>query len=214
MIKGEKEIAGIYVTHNPLEKFSSEITKVSNTTILAIQNKEFKGEVIKLGGVVTEFTRRTSQERRRLRRDLFRGPERPHQGAVLQGPLGDAGKGAEGRRALFPGGRSRSRRHGEEANIYLENLQELEAMLKKKARKIVITIGYDQIDETFNDKLKQKLEKNRDSVPYMIVINHADSARVVINSEAGQGDQRHRLDEEGHRETDRARIPSRSFSRP
>jgi DNA polymerase-3 subunit alpha len=62
MIKGEKEIAGIYVTHNPLEKFSSEISKVSNTTILAIQNKEFKGELIKLGGMVTEFTRRTSKK--------------------------------------------------------------------------------------------------------------------------------------------------------
>ena len=59
MIKGEREIAGIYVTQNPLEKFSSEISKVSNTTILAIQNYEFKGEIIKLGGVVTEFTRRT-----------------------------------------------------------------------------------------------------------------------------------------------------------
>ncbi|HEX7503189.1 MAG TPA: hypothetical protein VF451_07185, partial [Acidobacteriota bacterium] len=75
----------------------------------------------------------------------------------------------------------------EETSIYLENLQELEGMLKKKARKIVITIDYEQINEGFNDKLKQKLEKNRDSVPYMIVINHPDNARVVINSEAGQG---------------------------
>ncbi len=62
MIKGEKEVAGIYVSHNPLEKFSSEITKVSNTTILAIQTHDFKGEVIKLGGVVTEFSRRTSKK--------------------------------------------------------------------------------------------------------------------------------------------------------
>jgi hypothetical protein len=60
-------------------------------------------------------------------------------------------------------------------------------MLKKKARKIVITINYDQIDENFNEKLKQKLEKNQDSVPYMIVINRADNARVVMNSEPGQG---------------------------
>jgi hypothetical protein len=60
-------------------------------------------------------------------------------------------------------------------------------MLKKKARKIVISINYDQIDENFNEKLQQKLEKNRDSVPYMIIINHADNARVVINSETGQG---------------------------
>ena len=86
-------------------------------------------------------------------------------------------------------------------------------MLKKKARKIVITIHYDQIDEGFNDKLKQKLEKNRDSVPYMIVINHADSARVVINSEAGPGHPRHRLDEERHREADRPEFHRDPFLR-
>jgi DNA polymerase-3 subunit alpha len=190
MIKGEKEIAGIYVTHNPLEKFSSEISKVSNTTILAIQNYEFKGEVIKLGGVVTEFERRTSKKgdpygeiyfedlTGRIKVLCFKD-----RWAALEKELkADVPYFLEGR-SHFRGAESEN----EETSIYLENLQELEGMLKKKARKIVITIDYEQIDESFNEKLKQKLEKNRDSVPYMIVINHPDSARVVINSESGQG---------------------------
>ena len=156
------------------------------------------------------------EKRRRLRRDLFRGPDRAHQGALLQGPLGGPGKGAEGRRPLFPGGaqpfpRRRFRERGDQ--LYLENLQELEAMLKKKARKIVITINYDQIDEGFNEKLKQKLEKNRDSVPYMIVINHADNARVVINCRAGPGRPRHRLDEKRHRKADRPEFHRDPFLR-
>ncbi len=184
MIKGEKEIAGIYVTHNPLEKFSSEISKVSNSTILAIQNKEFKGEIIKLGGVVTEFTPRTSKKGDAYGEIFFEDLSGRIKVLCFKDRWAALEKNLRLDIPYFLEGRIPE---NEEANIYLESLQELEAMLKKKARKIVITISYDQIDETFNDKLQQKLEKNRDSVPYMIVINHADNARVVINSESGQG---------------------------
>jgi DNA polymerase III alpha subunit len=184
MIKGEKEIAGIYVTRNPLEKFSSEISKVSNTTILAIQNHEFKGEIIKLGGVVTEFTPRLSKKGDAYGEIFFEDLSGRIKVLCFKDRWAALEKNLHLDVPYFLEGRMPE---SEEANIYLENLQELEAMLKKKARKIVITINYDQIDEGFNDKLKQKLEKNRDSVPYIIVINHADNARVVINSEPGQG---------------------------
>jgi DNA polymerase III subunit alpha len=184
MIKGEKEIAGIYVTHNPLEKFSSEISKVSNTTILAIQNKEFKGDIIKLGGVVTEFTPRTSKKGDAYGEIFFEDLSGRIKVLCFKDRWAALEKNLHLDVPYFLEGRMPE---SEEANIYLESLQELEAMLKKKARKIVITISYDQIDENFNEKLQQKLEKNRDSVPYMIVINHAENARVVINSEAGQG---------------------------
>jgi len=184
MIKGEKEIAGIYVTHNPLEKFSSEISKVSNTTILAIQNKEFKGEIIKLGGVVTEFTPRTSKKGDAYGEIFFEDLSGRIKVLCFKDRWAALEKNLRLDVPYFLEGRMPE---SEETNIYLESLQELEAMLKKKARKIVITINYDQINENFNEKLQQKLEKNRDSVPYMIVINHADNARVVINSESGQG---------------------------
>jgi DNA polymerase-3 subunit alpha len=184
MIKGEKEIAGIYVTHNPLEKFSSEISKVSNTTVLALQSKEFKGEIIKLGGVVTEFTPRTSKKGDAYGEIFFEDLSGRIKVLCFKDRWAALEKNLRLDVPYFLEGRMPE---SEEANIYLENLQELEAVLKKKARKILITINYDQIDESFNEKLQQKLEKNRDSVPYMIVINHADNARVVINSEAGQG---------------------------
>jgi len=190
MIKGEKEIAGIYVTHNPLEKFSSEISKVSNTTILAIQNGEFKGEIIKLGGVVTEFARRTSKKGDAYGEIYFEDLTGRIKVLCFKDRWAVLEKELRADLPYFLEGRSHSRgadAENEETSIYLENLQELEGALKKKARKIVITIDYEQIDEGFNDKLKLKLEKNRDSVPYMIVINHPDSARVVINSEPGQG---------------------------
>ncbi len=189
MIKGEKEIAGIYVTHNPLEKFSSEISKVSNTTILAIQNKDFKGEMIKLGGVVTEFERRTSKKGEAYGEIYFEDLTGRIKVLCFKDRWKDLEKELKADLPYFLEGRNHSSGNDAESEetIYLENLQELEGMLKKKARKIVITIQYEQIDESFNERLKLKLERNRDSVPYMIVINHPDSARVVINSEPGQG---------------------------
>ncbi len=188
MIKGEREIAGIYVSHNPLEKFSGEIRKVSNTSVMAIQTREFKGETIKLGGVVTEFARRTSKKGEAYGEIFFEDLTGRIKVLCFKDRWRDLEKELRVDVPYFLEGRSRSGGDAEgEETIYLENLQELEAVLKRKARKIVITIGYEQIDEAFNERLQQKLEKNRDSVPYMIVVNHPDSARVVINSEPGAG---------------------------
>ncbi len=189
MIKGEKEIAGIYLTRNPLEKFSSEIRKVSNTSVMAIQTREFKGEAIKLGGVVTEFARRTSKKGDAYGEIFFEDLTGRIKVLCFKDRWRELEKELKTDVPYYLEGRARAGGSGDEGEetIYLENLQELEALLKKKARKIVITIGYEQIDEAFNDKLQQKLEKNRDSVPYMVVVNHPDSARVVINSEPGVG---------------------------
>ena len=189
MIKGEKEIAGIYVSHNPLEKFSSEIRKVSNTSVMAVQTHEFKGEMIKLGGVVTEFARRTSKKGDAYGEIFFEDLTGRIKVLCFKDRWRELEKVLKVDVPYFLEGRSRSggSDNDSEETVYLENLQELEALLKKKARKIVITIGYEQINEAFNDKLQQKLEKNRDSVPYMVIVNHPDGARVVINSESGQG---------------------------
>ncbi|MBN2345481.1 MAG: hypothetical protein JXO51_03760, partial [Candidatus Aminicenantes bacterium] len=190
MIKGEKEIAGIYLTRNPLEKYSREIAKVSNTSIQAVQNKEFKGEVIKLGGVVTEFARRTSKKGDVYGEIYFEDLTGRIKVLCFKERWAALEKELKADLPYFLEGRTRAGgadAENEETTIYLENLQELEGTLKKKARKIVITIDYEQIDEGFNERLKLRLEKNRDSVPYMVVINHPDQARVVINSEPGQG---------------------------
>jgi DNA polymerase-3 subunit alpha len=62
IIKHEKEVAGIYITFNPLEKFRDEIIKVSNTDIASIMAGEFKNEIIRIGGVVTEITQKKSKK--------------------------------------------------------------------------------------------------------------------------------------------------------
>jgi len=72
-------------------------------------------------------------------------------------------------------------------NIFLENIERLEEVVRKKARKIVIKINYDMLTDAFNRELKEKIAQNRDSVPYLIVVNRADGKRALIDSIEGDG---------------------------
>ena len=184
IIQGEKEVAGIYISHNPIERFANEITKVSNTTVLAILNKEFEGEVVKLGGVLTEVNERKSRKGDGYG-ELF---IEDLSGRIKVLAFKDKWENfRQNIRVDLPYYLEARIPDTEDATLYLENLTELESLLKKKVRKVLITIRYTQIDESFNEKLKQKLERHKDSVPYMIVICREDGYRVVMNSEDGEG---------------------------
>ncbi|MCK4762369.1 MAG: DNA polymerase III subunit alpha [Candidatus Aminicenantes bacterium] len=186
IIKGEKEITGIYISHNPLEKYRSEIRKVSNTDIAQIEAGEFNKEVVKLGGVITEVKQIKSKKGTfygslffedlsgRIKILAFKDKwEKLKDTVKLDFPYF-----IEGRLPV-----------GDEQNdsIFLENITELEAALKKKARKIVIQVKYEWLSAEFNRKLKARIDANRDSVPYLIIINRPDGQRAGVMSEAGEG---------------------------
>ena len=78
-------------------------------------------------------------------------------------------------------------RDDKEINIYLENLIELDVFLRKKARKIIIKINYQQINKTFNEKLNNLIDRNRDTTPYLIVIHRPDGYRTIVRSEENSG---------------------------
>jgi len=195
MIKGEKEVAGIYITRNPLEKFQREIKKISNTTIAAINSGDFKGDVVRIGGVVTSFTNRKSRKgtfygelffedltgrikilvfsKKNRRSDYKNG----NNGSLSWDELRDD---IEVDRPYYLKGRLPE--NGDSAkNIYLEELVELENFLKKNARKIMIKIDYDDLDEAFSEKLKVKLSNHKDSTPcYLVVVNREKNEKTVI----------------------------------
>jgi DNA polymerase-3 subunit alpha len=186
IIRHEKEIAGMYITYNPLEKYRNEIEKVSNTTIAKIEAGEFGNEVVKLGGVITDYTQRKSKKGAfygelffqdlsgrmkvlafkdkwsQLKEDIL--ADHPY---FLEGRLPDSGDA--------------------NPNIYLEQLVDLEDFLRKSARKVLIKLNYDQLNDQFNEALKQRLDWNSDSVPYLIVIKSADGKRVFVKSDEGEG---------------------------
>jgi len=184
IIQGEREIAGIYISHNPIEKFATEITKVSNTNVSAIHNHEFQGETVKLGGVVTSIVERKSKKGDSYGELFFEDLTGRIKVLAFKDRWEKAKADIKVDQPYFLEGRLPD---NEEPNIYLESLIELETLLKKKARKVLISIPYSMINETFNEKLRQKLEKHKDSVPYLLAVVQADGYRVILNSETGEG---------------------------
>lgn len=199
IIKFEKEVAGIYISHNPLEKFQNDIKKVSNTTISDIN--EFKGERVKLGGVITEATQRKSKKgdfygelyfedlTGRIKVLVFTRKKknnnhtRQNSQRISWDDIKDQLKldFPYYLEALLPDNNDTI------PNLYLEKLVELETFLKKKARKIQIKIAYSLLTPEFYEKLVAKFEKNSDSVPYEIMVIRDDGYQATIRPPEGTG---------------------------
>lgn len=186
IIRYEKEIAGIYITFNPLEKFRNEIRKSANTTVARIESGEFNGDSVRMGGVVTEFTQRKSKKGALYGELYFQDLTGRMKVLVFKDKWAQLKENLKEDHPYFLEGRLPD--NGDSSpNVYLETLSDLEAFLKKQARKIVIHLRHSQLTGDFSEKLSQKLKQNRDSVPYMIVIDTEDGYRTIINSEEGQG---------------------------
>jgi DNA polymerase-3 subunit alpha len=199
IIKYEKEVAGIYISHNPLEKFQNEIRKVSNTTISQIQ--EFKGEQVKLGGVITEANQRKSKRgdfygelffedlTGRIKVLVFNRKKRNNNYARQNGQRASWDEIKDQLKLDFPYYLEALLPDNDDTvpNLYLEKLVELETFLKKQARLVRIKIAYGLLTPEFNEKLTEKFEKNRDSVPYVLEVLTEDGYRTVIRSPQGTG---------------------------
>jgi len=196
MIQGEKEIAGMYITRNPIEKYKNEIKKISNTNIASVNSGEFKGEIVRIGGVVTSFKQRKSRKGTlygelyfedfsgRIKLLVFSKPKRN----------GYRNNGNDERvnwddirddlKLDFPYYmKGRIPENGDmNKNIYVEELIELDVLLKKRARKIMIAINYAMLTDEFSEDLKKKMEKYADSTPTYLVILKENKERVVIKS--------------------------------
>ncbi len=186
IIQGEKEITGIYISHNPLEKYKKEIRKVSNTTISRIDTKEFKGELVKLGGMITQYKQKKSKKGEFYAELYFEDLTGRIKILTFKDKWENLKKDIKLDHPYFLEGRL-PLRDDRETNIYLENIVGLELFLRKKARKIIIKINYQQLTKSFNEKLNNLIDKNRDAVPYLIVINRSDGYRTIVSSSEDQG---------------------------
>ncbi|MCP5053586.1 MAG: DNA polymerase III subunit alpha [bacterium] len=186
IIKHEKEVAGIYITFNPLEKYRNEIKKASNTTIARIEAGEYRGEIVRMGGVISGYTQRKSKKGSFYGEVYFEDLSGRMKVLVFKDKWTQLRDTIKEDFPYFLEGRLPD--NGDtNPNVYLETLTELEPFLKKQARKVIIRLKYDQLSKSFTEKLNERLHENRDSVPYMIVIDTEDGFRSVINSEPGRG---------------------------
>jgi len=179
IIKNEREVAGIYITYNPLEKYRDEIKKISNTDITTIESGEFKNEKVRIGGVINEFTQRKSKKGAYYGELYFEDLTGRIKVLVFKDKWTQLREEIKADFPYFLEGRLPD--NGDSTpNLYLESLTPLESHLKKQARRIIIKLKYDQLNDSFYDELMEKLHDNRDSVPYMIAVYTADGYRVCI----------------------------------
>ena len=180
IIKNEREVAGIYITYNPLEKFRDEIRKASNTDIATIEAGEFKNEMVRIGGVITEAEQRKSKKGAFYGELFFEDLTGRIKVLVFKDKWAQLKDELKADFPYFLEGRMPD--NGDAIpNLYLESLTPLETHLKKQARRIIIKLKYDQLNDTFMDELMEKLRENRDSVPYMLAVYTDDGYRVSIN---------------------------------
>jgi len=178
-------VAGIYITFNPLEKFRDEITKVSNTDIASIMAGEFKNEIIRIGGVVTEITQKKSKKGAFYGELFFEDLTGRIKILVFKDKWAQLKEEIKMDFPYFLEGRLPE--NGDSTpNIYLENLTDLESFLKKQARKIIIKLNHEQLSDSFMDEFLEKLEANKDTVPYLVVI-YKNGYRITMNSDTGHG---------------------------
>lgn len=186
VIKYEKEIAGIYVTFNPLEKYRTDLEKSSNTTIAAIEDGEFKSEMVKIGGVLSEIAQRKSKKGDLYGELFFEDLTGRMKVLVFKDKWAQIKTGLKEDFPYFMEGRLPDN-DDTNPSIYLETLTPLEEFLKKQARRVVIKLKYDDLTESFMDELAEKIQDNHDSVPFMITVSTPDNYRIIINAQEGQG---------------------------
>ena len=196
LIQGEKEMAGMYITRNPLEKYRNEIQKSSNTTISAINSGEFKGEIVRLSGVVTSVKQRKSRKGTLYGELYFEDLTGRIKLLIFskQKKNGSRNNGIDARvdwddikedlKLDFPYFlKGRIPDNGDSnKNIYVEELRELDELLKKNARKIMITIDYSVLNDSFSEELKKKMDAFADSTPTYLIVIKENKERVIIQS--------------------------------
>jgi DNA polymerase-3 subunit alpha len=181
IIKYEKEIAGIYITFNPLEKYRDEIEKVSNTDIARVEAREFKGEAVHLGGVITEFTQRISKKGSAYGELFFEDLSGRMKVLVFKDKWSLLKDQVKEDHPYFLEARLPDSDESN-PNLYLESLTDLETFLKKQARRVVLKMDYEQLNDRLLDRLMEKIGAHKDSVPYLAALYTPDGFRVTIGA--------------------------------
>ncbi len=178
LIQGEKEIAGMYLTHNPIERFSNEIQKISNTDINHIVSGEFTGEKVKIGGAFTSISQRKSKTGNFYGEMFFEDLSGRIKVLAFKKSWENFRDIVQSDVPYFLEGRLPE---GEEAtSIFLEDITPLEEFLHKKARKVFVKMDHKDLTDEFSDKLFKLLEKHEGTTPYKLAIYMPDGKNVSL----------------------------------
>ena len=184
LIANEKEIAGIYITINPLDKYSRELDRISNTRVIDILEDEFNNSTVRIGGVITEIKSKRSKKNEEYGTLMFEDLSGRIEVLVFKDKWQKFKNELKKDRPYFLIGKLSNNGNGGNKTLYFDDIFDLEEYLKKEAKKIVIKIDYDLLkSDTFFERLKKKIDNNRDSVGYYFLIMYEDGSKVVLEPE-------------------------------
>jgi len=181
LIANEKEIAGIYITINPLDKYSKELDRVSNTKITDIMENEFRNSTVRIGGVITEIKTKRSKKNEEYGNLIFEDLSGRIEVLVFKDRWKNFKDKLKKDYPYFLIAKLSNNGNGGNKSLYFEDIFELDEYLKKEAKKIVIKIDYKLLnDDTFFTRLKKKISNNKDSVSYYFLIYYEDGSKVTL----------------------------------
>ncbi len=199
IIKGEKEITGIYISQHPLDRYVKEIKKLSNTSISELI--DFKGKSVKLIGVITAFTQKKSKKGtfygnlffedltgrvpilvfNNSRKSWHNRNGNNHETKVTWDDIKqdlevDTPYYIEGQ---VPDNDSNS------VDLYLSKITKLDDFINKEAKKIFIKIDYSFLkNEVTGEYLDKILTEYKGKTPYqIIIIDKVKKYKIIIEND-------------------------------
>ncbi len=198
IIKGEKEITGIYISQHPLESYHKEIKKLSNTSISNLA--DFKSNTVKLVGVITEFNQKRSKKGTfygniffedltgRQSILVFNNTRKPwnkngNQNSEKKVTWDEIKQNLEVDTPYYIEGQ-KSDSDNENPDLYLNKIVKLDDFINKEAKRVFIKVDYSCIDDDFTDKLNETLTNNIGKIPYrIIIIDKIEKHKTIIESD-------------------------------
>jgi len=199
IIKGEKEITGIYISQHPLDNYIKDIKKLSNTAISELN--EFKGNTVKLVGVITSFTQKKSKKGTfygsmffedltgRVPILVFNSSRRQwnngngYQNGNSSVNWDDIKQDLEVDIPYYIEG-SIPENDNNNTDLYLNKIIKLEEFMDKEMKRIIIKLDYSKLENSLIDDLNEIITKNKGKTPYQIIIIDKEKGyKTVIDSE-------------------------------
>ena len=184
IVQYEREISGIYLSYNPVEKFEHELKRIANCTSARLG--DFNGDSVRLGGVFTQIKELTARKNKKKYGELF---FEDLTGRVKILAFNQIWKDYRDKIAIDKPFFivASLKRSDQETVLFLESAVPFEEYLQKKAEAVIIHFPSHLITRRFIRDLKKALEKNRASTPYRIYIQTGDQKQVVLNPLEEQG---------------------------
>ena len=185
VLNKEREVIGLYISSNPLDKFGFIIRRMCQVDLSALQDlTPHKGTEFSVAGVVTSVTPMTTKDGRRYARFVLEDYNTNHEFTLFSKDYERMGMLIEQNNFLFIKGRVQPRpyREPEELEYKILSIQHL-ADVAESITTIRIELDINDVCTTLTEMLLDKFEssKGKTTVSF-IIVDRKDGVKIKLNS--------------------------------